>query len=320
MTSSNLTEKILTISSFDKYEKFKLETEILKQLAREIISQHKLPSKSLEIFADGTNIVFAHGDNLVIKIFPSFHFNQFERELLVLNHLQGKTKINIPTIVHHGEIYGWFYIIMSRLQGINLEGLWKNLNHNNKIIIIRQLGELIAQIHLLPTEGLEKIDCHWPEFIVKQIKFCPENHRLKKLSENLIAEIPTFIDSVKKSLLTIKKLVILTGEYTPMNLLVKQQNGIWHIDGLIDFADSMLGRAEYDLLGPGLFLIQGDKRLLKEFLISYNPDLLTPKLSHQLMALTLLHQHSNLDVQIRIKDWQQKISSLKDLKNLVWKL
>ena len=101
---------------------------------------------------------------------------------------------------------------------------------------------------------------------------------------------------------------------------MKQKAGIWHISGLIDFGDSMLGKPEYDLLGPGAFLIQGDKALLKEFLLSYGylPENLTASLSHQLTALMLLHRYSNLDVQIRIEDWKNKVNSIDDLENLVW--
>ena len=118
------------------------------------------------------------------------------------------------------------------------------------------------------------------------------------------------------------KSVILTGEYTPMNILVHQVKGVWHIVGLIDFGDSMLGMPEYDLLGPGVFLIQGNKDLLKEFLLSYgySQDRMTHMLSHKLTALMLLHKYSNLNVQIRIKDWKSKVNSLEDLENLVWGL
>lgn len=70
--------------------------------------------------------------------------------------------------------------------------------------------------------------------------------------------------------------------YTPMNFLVKQVHGIWHINGLIDFGDAMLGLPEYDLLGPGAFLIQGDKQLLCAFLTAYGylPHELTNKFTY----------------------------------------
>ncbi len=36
------------------------------------------------------------------------------------------------------------------------------------------------------------------------------------------------------------------------------------------------------------------------------------------MALMLLHQYSNLNIQVRIPSWKDKVHSLKDLENLVW--
>ena len=41
-------------------------------------------------------------------------------------------------------------------------------------------------------------------------------------------------------------------------------------------------------------------------------------LSHQLMALMLLHQYSTLNIQVRIPNWKNKVDSLKDLESLVW--
>lgn len=136
----------------------------------------------------------------------------------------------------------------------------------------------------------------------------------------LVEQIPDYLASIQKSLWLNLKPVILTGEYTPMNFLVQQVNGSWHIDGLIDFGDAMLGLPAYDLLGPSAFLIQGNKLLLREFLMSYGytSEEMTSELSHKLTALMLLHRYSNLNTQIRIKDWKNKVHSMKDLENLIW--
>ena len=82
----------------------------------------------------------------------------------------------------------------------------------------------------------------------------------------------------------------------------------------------MLGLPEYDLLGPGAFLIQGDKVLLREFLSSYgySPEEMTTALSRKLTALMLLHRYSRLNVQIRIENWENKVKNLDDLESLVW--
>lgn len=307
------------VSSFEEYENIKIQIDRFEKAAREIIAFHRLSDEPLSLF-DGTNIVFAYGNNRVIKIFPPFHQDQFKSDLLVMNHLQNKVSVKTPIIEYHGVIDGWPYIIMSRLDGTLLEGLWETLDHNNKKILIRELGVLIREVHALPTQGLEAIDCHWEQFISKQINECVSRHKITKLSDALLKQIPEYLESAKEHLPMIKNPVILTGEYTPMNFLVKQISGVWHIAGLIDFGDAMLGLPEYDLLGPGAFLIQGDKTLLQEFLTAYGytQEELTSALSKQLTLLMLLHRYSNLRIQIRIDNWMSKVASIKELENLVW--
>lgn len=319
-SEQNLYAILSSTHSFEDFESLKLNADIINAMAHKIIKRHHLPASPLKLFSEGTNIVFSYGAHTVIKIFPPFHLDQFKNELLVLNHLQGNLSVKTPTINYEGKIFDWPYIVMNQLDGTLLETLWDKMNHNNKIIIIRELGSLIREVHSLSTLGLEEIDCYWEQFILHQINQCIEHHKSVDFPNALLKQIFPYIESIKEILLKIEKPLLLTGEYTPMNLLVKQVHDVWHIDGLIDFGDSMLGLPEYDLLGPGAFLIQGDKLLLREFLTSYGYDAntLTPALSQQLMSLMLLHKYSNLNVQIRIKDWKSKVQNLKDLENLIW--
>lgn len=318
----NLEEILSSPHSFEEFEALKKKAEIRNAIAREIIERHKLPEAPLELFSEGTNIVFAYGDHTVIKIFPPIHFDQYRSDLLVLNHFQGKLSVQTPTVQYEGTIFGWPYIVMTQLDGTLLETLWDTMDAENKKIIVGELGDLIREVHALPTQELEEMGCHWEQFITQQIQECVGHHRSKGLSNALLKQLPAYLESTDNSLITIEKPALLLGEYTPMNLLVKQAQGGWHIDGLIDFGDAMLGLPEYDLLGPGAFLVQGDKVLLRQFLTSYGytSDTMTPVLSHQLMALMLLHQYSNLNVQVRIKDWQNKVHNLEDLESLVWGL
>ena len=309
-----------SITTFEEFENLKSTPEVFESLAEKILLRHQLPRKSLTLFSEGTNIVFACGENKVIKIFPPFHLDQYTSDSLVLKHLQNKLSVKTPTIEYEGEIEGWPYIIMTQLDGTLLEELWEQMGHDNKLLIIRELGALIKQVQALPTNGLETIDCHWEQFINNQIAHCLEHHKSRGLNQALLEQIPSYLESIKESLRQIKYPTLLTGEYTPMNFLVKLGDGIWHIAGLIDFGDAMLGRAEYDLLGPVAFLVQGDKTLLKALLTSYgySLEMLTQNLSHRLTALMLLHKHSNLNTQIRIPGWKTKVKSLKNLESLLW--
>lgn len=309
------------VDSFEEYEELKLKNHLFESAAKEIIAHHHLPDEPLTLF-EGTNIVFAYGKNRVIKIYPPLHQSHFITEVLVMKHLKKKLSVKTPEVEYEGTISGWPYMIMNRLDGVLLEGLWEKLYENNKIIIIRELGSLIREVHSLSTNGLEAIDCHWTHFISQQINQCMAQHQATQLPEVLLKQIPSYLDAVVQSLPAIHKPVLLTGEYTPMNFLVKEKSGIWHIHGLIDFGDAMLGLPEYDLLGPGVFLIQGNKKLLREFLLAYGytTEKMTPLLSRQLTALMLLHRYSNLNIQIRINNWQSMVSSIKDIEALVWGL
>jgi hygromycin-B 7''-O-kinase len=319
MNSINSKIILPLVTSFEEYEKVKLKNDIFENAAKEIIAYHHLPNEPLVLF-EGTNIVFSHGNTRVIKIYPPLHQEHFTSEVLVMKHLEKKLSVKVPEIEYEGTISGWPYIIMSRLDGVLLEGLWEKLDEKNKIIIIHELGTLIREVHSLPTDGLEAIDCHWTQFISRQINQCVAQHQATHLADALLKQIPSHLEAVERLLPVIQRPVLLTGEYTPMNFLVKQKSGIWHINGLIDFGDCMLGLPEYDLLGPGVFLIQGNKKLLREFLLAYgySPEKLTPLLSRQLTALMLLHRYSNLEIQIRIHNWKSMVTSIEDIENLVW--
>lgn len=320
MKQSDLNSILSKIHSFDEFEIFKKDTAITEKLINFIIKKQRLPSQPITFFQDGTNLVFAHGKDRVVKIFPPFHKHQFESDLLVLRHLKNKTSIQTPHIEVHNEIESWPYLIMDFLEGTLLEKLWDNMDSSNKAIIIRELGALIHEIHSLPTQGLESIDCHWKNFINTQIQQCITHHRALNLSEELLSELPDYLNTIQNSLFEIGQPVLLTGEYTPMNILVQQTKGVWHITGLIDFGDSMLGKPEYDLLGPVAFLIQGSKQLLNEFLeaYGYSTESLSANFSHLMTALMLLHRYSNLEIQVRIKNWKNKVKTLKDFEKLVW--
>ncbi|KTC87136.1 MULTISPECIES: aminoglycoside phosphotransferase family protein [Legionella] len=177
MDNTSLKQILSTIQTFEDYEKLK--TPIEEDLARAVIHKQQFPEASLTLFSDGTNIVFSYGENKVIKIFPPFHRSQFASERLVLIHLDGKLSVKTPTLEHEGEVFGWPYLIMSKLEGKNLETLWERMPYNNKIVILRELGQLIREVHALPTDGLEAIDCNWPQFLEKQIANCVEQHQLK---------------------------------------------------------------------------------------------------------------------------------------------
>jgi hygromycin-B 7''-O-kinase len=308
------------INSYEEFEKLKPNKDLWESAARKIIDRHGLSNQQLIVFPEGSNIVFGYGSDQIIKIFVPVLKDQYESEKLVLEQVYGKLTVLTPRLQFSGELDGWPYIIMTRIEGRTLEGLWETLPIENKTILIRQLGNLIREMHSISVQGLESIDSHWDTFLENQKLNCLKRHQSLNLPLPLINEIPSYLAASNHLLPKGIKSVLLTGEYTPMNLMVKENNGLFELHGLIDFGDSMLGAPEYDFLGPGAFLVQGNKQLARELLISYgySTEDLNSNLSRKLTALTLLHKHSNLNVQIRIPNWQEQAKTLQELESLIW--
>jgi hygromycin-B 7''-O-kinase len=114
--------------------------------------------------------------------------------------------------------------------------------------------------------------------------------------------------------------VILTGEYTPFNLLVDNESGRVRLTGMFDFGDAMVGPPEYDLLGPSLFSCAGDAELVAALFRGYHgrERRIDRATRMRLLALAVLHRYANLDFQLRISGWRERARSLEELAVLIW--
>lgn len=190
------------VSSFEEYENLRQDNELFEKAAREVIARHHLPGNEPLLCFEGTNIVFSYGSSRIIKIFPPLHQSHFLTEVLVMKHLYNKLSVDTPAIEYEGTISDWPYIVMSRLDGVILEGLWEKIDHLNKLVIIRELGSLIREVHSLAIDGLEEIDCDWQKFITQQMSQCVSLHQSLNFPDNLLQQISQYLEFIAESLLT----------------------------------------------------------------------------------------------------------------------
>jgi hygromycin-B 7''-O-kinase len=271
----------------------------------------------------GSNLVAAVGDTRVVKLFPPFLRYQWDSERAGLAVLHGAlAPVVTPGLVHEGEIDGWPYLVMTRLEGVSLEDAWPELAAAEQVELLGQIGVLIAQVHALDPGPIAAIGPRWDDFLVAQRAGCAARHGRLGLPAPLLAELEAYLDRVMPAIPRVVAPVILTGEYTPANLLVARRAEGWQLTGLIDFGDVWCGAADYDLLGPATFLVAGDPARLGALLAArgHSPGELGPALRDRLMALLLLHRHSDLDAQLRIPDWRGRAHSLDELAALVFPL
>lgn len=243
--------------------------------------------------AGGSNLIAELGRDAFIKVFPPFERGQFESERRALAYLHGRVSFAIPALLHAGAVDGWPYLVSSRVEGVTLEQAW---SHCNRAAILRQLGAVIAEVHALDAGPLVDLDPPWPDFIAAQRAGCVARHQRLGLPAQLLAGLDAYLAPLPEP----DPLVVLTGEYTPQNVMMIERDGRWTIAGLVDFGDVMVGLADYDLVGPCTFLAAGDAELCAAVFAGYGRAID----AHRLMTLLLLHRFSNLELQLRLDGWK----------------
>ncbi len=297
--------KMLPFHSDDPVTKsLKNNPELWKECAVGLCRKHQIPVTKFSSFTSGSSLVAAVSDIAVIKIIQPPFLNEYKAELWALKNLP-ETHIRTPKLLASGvDESGWSYLIMTKVPGTQMDHVWPHMTFENQKSIMHEIGSLMAEVH----RKSDLTETNWKAFIGTQKKNCVERH--KKLG------MPDwFVNGISDYLLEVPipeniRPVLLTGEYTPFNLLVEKGK----LTGMVDFADSFSGMAEYDLIGPGVFLGAGNHALIESLFNGYGsrPD------SKLLMALHLLHRFSNFRTQVALKDWDKKASTLHELEKLLW--
>lgn len=279
---------------------------------KNIASLEKLEYENVRRFTYGGNIVFSVDGKLVIKLFPAYVNDEFIKEKAVLEHLnKQRLSVEIPKIYSTGQFEGWNYIIMSELKGTLLIDIFDTLTLEEKAEIARDLGKLINEVHRSTVTDDKNEQLAWNHFIKGQFENLVDHHKQNELNENLQTQLSDYVN--EETLKSTNQLVLLTGEYTPFNLIMNKENGMWKFTGLIDFADCFVGNSKYDLLGPIAFMFYPNKGLNRIFLESYGykPEECNDELQKELMTYLLLHRFSNIHY------YQEKSESAKIAKSLV---
>ncbi|MFO0566460.1 MAG: aminoglycoside 3'-phosphotransferase/choline kinase family protein [Polyangiaceae bacterium] len=250
-------------------------------------------------------------DELVIKLYPPFMRGHFEFEREALTHFAGKLSVATPQLIASADYSGWPYLVMTRLHGESLRLTWPRLEEADRVALLDALGALVAEVHALPVQPLRSLAPRWSDFIAAQRSGAAARQRSTGLPERLRADLERFLGQPDEP----NGEVILTGEYTPMNLFVEGGRLV----AMFDFGDGMIGPREYDWLGPMCFLGAGSRERQAAFLQGYSGE--APKhwteLRRRLLRLLLLHRYSNLRGQLALRGWQSA-PNLDALAERVW--
>ncbi|WP_225413680.1 aminoglycoside phosphotransferase family protein [Stigmatella hybrida] len=281
-----------------------------------ICREHAMGTDELHPFIEGSNLIARVANDRVVKIFPEFHRHQWESEWRTLHHLQSAAlSIRIPKLIAHGQRPdGWTYVIVECLPGVLLEEIWGGLTDPEKSSLFYQIGQAMASVHRIGIGALKALPPEWTSFLEKQAGGAFQRHQAKAMPDWFLRGLNDFV-SGHRAWFQAPRSVILTGEYTPFNLLAEKRMNQWELTGMIDFGDAMIGAPEYDFLGPLLFLAEGKPALSERFFEGYGER--APAASW-LMCLAILHRYSDLKQQVRIPAWETRVQSVQALMDLIF--
>src|ERR1700744_6036351 len=104
-----------TFTDITAYHAWRAEPSRWIPVALDIARGHGLTYGDPHPFRNGTNLVVALDDKLILKIFTPLLRAQFVSERASLAQLRGRLRIAAPEIVAEGEREGWPYLVITRL-------------------------------------------------------------------------------------------------------------------------------------------------------------------------------------------------------------
>ncbi len=248
----------------------------------------------------GTVLVGLAGDDCVVKLYPPFLRDHFDYERTALQQVHGRLSLPTPRLLGSGEHQGWPWLVMARLPGNTLDGLWPRLEEPDRLALLRHIGRVAAELHALPVEPMRTVAPAWPAFLQRQRAGCAARQQRTGLPAQLLAQLDSFLTAgpVPEG-----PDVMLTGEFTPFNLMVEMTAAGPQLVGMIDFGDGLVGPREYDWLGPMCFFAAGHPARLDAFFEGYG--IATPReRREELLRLLLLHRYSCLRLQLKVPGWK----------------
>jgi len=293
---------------------------------REVCRQNHLPVTEIEAGYPGTNAVFIVDRRYVVKLFCPFCREDFALETELYPLLALDPRIPSPRLLGQGTLHDrieWPYIVMSFIPGSPIRELRNRIPPENLLEIARHLGEIVRAIHALPLTTLRALDTSragWIGFLGSQQASLRERCREKTtLPEPCIDELVALVSRTLAHEAE-RPLVLVNGDLTEDHLLLVEEEERWRISGLIDFADAMVGAADYEwpaLWGSGL---NGDPDCLRAFMSAYAPDqALSPEFVDRLLAYTCIHEFGPEIINDMLRRWDTPPPpSLEALRALFW--
>jgi hygromycin-B 7''-O-kinase len=243
------------------------------------------------LFPTGSDVVIDCGAH-VFKMTAPRWTDEIRTEHEVLARVHGQLGLDTPEPLAIGELDGWPYLLMSRLDGRALADVWPELDSGERRRLAGEMGELVARLHALPVA--EEEAARWPEFLERMRRQAKKRLGADGATEDWAERVEPFLDALEP--MSPRRPRLLHTEIHDQHVLVSERDGRWELSGLIDFADGRVGHPYYEVPALAEFIFQGERPLMHAFLRAYglSEPALDDGLARELCGWSLLHRFGSL--------------------------
>ncbi len=297
------------------------DSDVWRQAAALVCARHRIPQANLRRSPQGENVIFFAGERFVIKIYSPLR-GQHVRERAALEFAShARLSIETPEVVHAGELEGWPYLVMTRLDGILMREVWPDIEMRQQLAIVSRLGVAMRELHA-PRAPLSppELNRDWRSFIESQARASVARQRACGANPEWLESLPAYLEENLALLPERFEPVMLHGDVHPGNVLLRERGSRWEAAALFDFGDSFCGFREYEFVAPGVLMVQGRRELQREMLRAYGyaEAEIDLNLRTRLMLLTILYECSDLrKYALRLAPHAVNLS-LRELESAIW--
>lgn len=168
------------------------------------------------------------------------------------------------------------YIIMTEIAGATVQDSWENLTRAEQLAIAREIGTITAEIHRLPQADLAEVERQFggrSEYAkqmqterIAQIEAADHlsTRQRDALLDYLLSEAQEFLNEPP---------VFTHSDFSHAHIYIaRETDDKVKVTGFIDWAEAMLGPAEWDIAFHWFWTINQDRHGMHECLKAFYPD------------------------------------------------
>ena len=259
----------------------------------EVASRHRIVGNPVAA-TSGTQPVFLY-PNAVVKLYAPtrlWHSGGTTPSDAVVERTSleqlGAAGCTVPRIFGDGAFGDWAYLAMTRVHGQPIEAVLPRLPADAQRHAMRRLGEAVAAAHAVEPREVVPAVRDFDAFLTSQVTNIVATERRRGAPDVWLDQLEEFVAGTPRG---DASPVMLHTELGPGHSLFRGAT----LTGIIDWAETLIGDAEYDLAAVAFFVARGDGTLLGEFLNGYGwSDVRGAALAHRLLRYLLLHRYAPL--------------------------